>query len=197
MELRNNVPKSLKECYAADPLTRKLEAWSENLKKVGYILFILIIIKGLIDTVNAAIDANELIELIGEETLEEYMERTGQHIPSVFEVVIDKLIEWGFFAFIELCSFLATSLLINALASIVHSNKVTANVSIYRASISEENTYTEGTNTQKSTFSSGAQTNMKSSINNNNTSNVWICQNCGQKNATTRTTCLKCGNEKL
>ena len=54
--------------------------------------------------------------------------------------------------------------------------------------------------THKQSFGEWVESNKQHPTNNpvNNPVNnaVWVCTSCGQKNANTRTTCLKCGNEK-
>ena len=85
------IPRDLKSCYKTDNVTHNLWTWCERLEKWGKILFGILIIVGIIDTIMAGINAHQLIEEIGAETVEEIREASaelGIEIPTVFEALV-------------------------------------------------------------------------------------------------------------
>lgn len=138
------IPKDFKECYKTDSITQNLWLWCERLEKWGKILFWILIIIGVIDTIIAGINAHELIEQIGAETVEEIREASaemGIEIPTVFEALVNNLLSLTLYSFLEYCAYHILALLIGSLASIVQHTKITANVTLYNSAKTEGVTY--------------------------------------------------------
>ncbi len=145
------IPKDFKECYKTDSITKNLWLWCERLEKWGKILFWILIIIGVTDTIIAGINAHELIEQIGAETVEEIREASaemGIEIPTVFEALVNNLLSWTLYSFLEFCAYHILALLVGSLATIVQHTKITANLSLYNSAkaegiIDDEETMTE------------------------------------------------------
>ncbi|MBR5223524.1 MAG: hypothetical protein IKV81_05120 [Clostridia bacterium] len=134
------IPKDFKDCYKTDSITKNLWLWCERLEKWGKILFWILIVIGVIDTIMAGINAHQLIEEIGAETVEEIREASaelGIEIPTVFEALVNNLLSWTLYSFLEYCAYHILALLIGSLASIVQHTKITANISLYNSAKAE------------------------------------------------------------
>lgn len=134
------IPKSFKDCYKTDDITKNLWLWCERLEKWGLILFWILIIIGVIDTIMAGINAHQLIEEIGVETAEEIREvsaEMGIEIPTVFEALVNNLFSWTLYSFLEYCAYHILALLIGSLATIVQHTKITANITLYNSAKTE------------------------------------------------------------
>lgn len=190
-----SVPKTFDECIRIDAVSENLWTWSERLERWGKILFIILIIVGIIATIAAGVEANDFLEEVG------YIDRielaeVGVEVPSVFDVVITSLLQWGLYAFLEYCAYHVLALLIGALASITQNTIITANVALLKVSGCS------------ATFETAPQTNTapKSTINTLPPRNysrptppppgMWICQNCGTHNSLNYGQCKKCGKFK-
>ena len=134
------IPKSFKDCYKTDSITQNLWLWCEKLEKWGFILFWIIIVIGVIDTITAGINAHQLIEEIGAETVEEIREASaemGIEIPTVFEALVNNLFSWTLYSFLEYCAYHVLALLVGSLATIVQHTKITANITLYNSAKTE------------------------------------------------------------
>ena len=134
------IPKSFKDCYKTDGITQNLWLWCERLEKWGKILFWILIIIGVIDTISAGINAHELIKQIGAETVEEIREASaemGIEIPTVFEALVNNLLIWTLYSFLEYCAYHVLALLVGSLATIVQHTKITANITLYNSAKAE------------------------------------------------------------
>lgn len=134
------IPKSFKDCYKTDSITKNLWLWCERLEKWGFILFWILIAMGIIDTIIAGINAHELIEQIGAETVEEIREASaemGIEIPTVFEALVNNLLSWTLYSFLEYCAYHILALLVGSLATIVQHTKITANITLYNSAKAE------------------------------------------------------------
>ena len=134
------IPKDLKSCYKTDGITQNLWLWCERLEKWGMILFRVLIVIGIIDTIIAGINAYQLIELVGAETVEEIRQasaRLGIEIPTVFEALVNNLLSWTLYSFLEYCAYHILALLVGSLATIVQHTKITANITLYNAATAE------------------------------------------------------------
>lgn len=128
------IPKSFKDCYKTDGITQNLWLWCERLEKWGKILFWILIVIGIVDTIIAGINAHQLIEEIGAETVEEIREASaemGIEIPTVFEALVNNLLIWTLYSFLEYCAYHILALLVGSLATIVQHTKITANITLY------------------------------------------------------------------
>jgi|GEM_PF-2991094 len=134
------IPKSFKDCYKTDGITQNLWLWCERLEKWGFILFWILIIIGVIDTIMAGINAHQLIEEIGAETVEEIREASaelGIEIPTVFEALVNNIFSWTLYSFLEYCAYHILALLVGSLATIVQHTKITANITLYNSAKTE------------------------------------------------------------
>ncbi len=130
------IPKDLKSCYKTDGITQNLWLWCERLEKWGKILFIILIIVGIIDTIIAGVDSYLFIEEIGAETLEDIREAStelGVEIPTVFEALLNNLLGWALYSFLEYCAYHVLALLVGSLATIVQHTKITADIALYNS----------------------------------------------------------------
>ena len=102
--------------------------WSIGVKNWGYVLLVLLIIAGVALSV-----MNSFVT---------YTEMTGP-LYEQYEVTVEKfdvgiflasILTWIIYAFLELGTCKAISLLLTALASIVQSNRITSNIALYKAS---------------------------------------------------------------
>ena len=135
------IPRNFKGCYKTDSITQNLWLWCERLEKWGYILFWILIVIGVIDTIIAGINAQQLIEQIGAETVEEIREASaemGIEIPTVFEALVNNLLSWTLYSFLEYCAYHILALLVGSLATIVQHTKITANIALYTTAKAED-----------------------------------------------------------
>ena len=138
--VEKEIPKNLKECYKTDAVTQNLWTWCERIEKFGFILCILLGIIGIIEIVSNGIEMSNLIRELDIE-MDEIRTVAAEYdieIKSVFQVVIEGIFTWVFYCFIEYCTYHIIALLIGALATIVQHTKISANVAIYKVSISEK-----------------------------------------------------------
>ena len=134
------IPRNFKDCYKTDSITQNLWLWCERLEKWGCILFWILIVIGVIDTIIAGINAHQLIEQIGAETVEEIREasaKMGIEIPTVFEALVNNLLSWTLYSFLEYCAYHILALLVGSLATIVQHTKITANIALYTTAKAE------------------------------------------------------------
>ncbi len=152
------IPRNFKDCYKTDSITQNLWLWCERLEKWGYILFRILIVIGVIDTIIAGINAHQLIEQIGAETVEEIREASaemGIEIPTVFEALVNNLLSWTLYSFLEYCAYHILALLVGSLATIVQHTKITANIALYNSAKTEgvSDDYEEEANAENQTIS--------------------------------------------
>ena len=145
------IPKSLKECYEQDSVTRSLCQWSERLKSWGSKVLVVLIIIGIISTISEVIEAMQIDGSL-----------------AIF-VAVASAITWGLYAFIEYCVYNVLALFIRALASIVYNSQITANVSLYNLARTEQGAVVEDKKLHDE------KTKNKSAI-----QHAWICNKCGQ-----------------
>ncbi len=134
------IPKDLKSCYKMDGITQNLWLWCERLEKWGKILFWILIIVGISDTIMAGVNAYQLIEEIGAETVEEIRKASaelGIEIPTVFEALVNNLLGWALYSFLEYCAYHVLALLVGSLTTIVQHTKITANITLYNSAKAE------------------------------------------------------------
>ena len=117
--VEKKIPKNLKDCYKTDNVTKNLWIWSERLEKWGFRLCLFLGITGIISIINDGV-------------------KLSLESKTVFEVVINGIIRWFFYCFLEYCSYHILALLAGSLASIVQHTKITANIALYNSAKEEE-----------------------------------------------------------
>ena len=160
---KNKIPKSLKECYEEDSVSVNLWHWSDWLKSWGGKVLGVLIVVGIIFTIAEAIQVADIDKDL------------------VVFTVINSIIIWGLYAFLEYCAYNVLSLLVAALASIVQNSKISANIALYSAA-KDEHLLTdekETSNIQKKDEKVSGHS--------------WICNSCGKMR--TKSPCPYCGNE--
>ena len=113
---KKHIPNDFKECYKTDSITENLWVWAERLEKWGGILFFILIIVGILDTVFSTITTTS---------------------DTVAIYVVSNALLWGLYAFIEYCAYHVIALLVGSLATIVQNTKITANIALYNAAKNE------------------------------------------------------------
>ncbi len=123
------IPKTFKDCYKTDSVSNDLWHWCEQIEKWGLILFIITIFIGLIFSIGTSIVEKEVI--VKEATSWRDAET---EIKTVFEFgnFFISLLYIAISAFLEYVIYHIIALLIGALATIVQSTRITANVSLYK-----------------------------------------------------------------
>lgn len=172
---KKQIPKTLEECSQPDDTAFNLHFWAERLEAWGKFLFILIIIVGIIATINLAIDTDE---------------------DNVAMICVTSAITWAFWAFIEYCSYHILALIIYALGSITENTNIAANVALYTAAKEKGNTQPSSDDehtSSKSTYSTQRKSSAKApDITFNAPAGYRICKNCGRQNTQDRKTCWNC-----
>ena len=126
------MPRDLKSCYRTNPLVNNLWKWCEWLENAGFVVFLILVLLGVIYTINDTSTAKKLVEDIGDEAINE-LRKQGVEIPSPLSVCIDSATKWALIAIGEFLTYHVLALLVGSLASIVQHNKISADVALYRA----------------------------------------------------------------
>lgn len=123
------IPKTFEDCYKTDSVSKELWHWCEQIEKWGLILFIIVIVVGLIFSIDTSIVEKEVI--VKEATSWRDAET---EIKTVFEFenFLISLLYVAISALLEYVIYHVIALLIGALATIVQSTRITANVSLYK-----------------------------------------------------------------
>lgn len=194
------APKTFDECIRINAVSENLWTWSERLEHWGKILFFILIIVGIIATYTTAIETQQLLDEVYNQVSPLELAKAGIEIPSVFDIVVDNLLKWGLYAFLEYCSYHVLALLIGALASITQNTIISANVALYKAS----QNWTSPTSTQTAAGIVSSNPPVQSSnanavqyVNHGSAPvGMWTCQNCGTHNSLNYGQCKKCGKYK-
>ena len=178
------IPKSFKECYETDGITQNLWQWCERLEKWGLALCFILGIIGIISIISEGVQTARLIDELGIDMAEvrAAAAELGIEVKSVSEVVVDGILRWSFYCFIEYCVYHVLALLVGALASIVQHTRITANITLYTAAKAENITedYAEETNDVNDNNDKSESDNKKAKK-----CNWWIHQNyVGEMNST-------------
>jgi hypothetical protein len=179
---KKKIPQSIDECResgASDPTVCNLHLWAERLERWGRYVFGIMIVLGIISTIEAGISAA-------------YSSADDLILPAV----LSSLICWVIYALIEYCAYHAIALLISALASITQYSLITANVALYQAAKESLNAAATSVNTsadsvakaEKVTTYSDAIPQYVAPV-----ANMWKCNNCGTQNKAEYGQCKKCG----
>ena len=188
------IPRNLSECTKVNATVTNLHNWSERLEKWGKILFWIIVIFGIIVSIVEMSETQELRQLY-RDSLKEYME-----LPSELEVFLNKLLTWGFYAFLEYCAYHVLALLISALASITQNTIISANVALYEASQNcASPVYTQtaiGIDSSNPTVQSPKPNAVQYVNHGSAPDGMWACKNCGTHNSLNYGQCKKCGKFK-
>lgn len=133
------VPRDLRSCYKTDAITRNLWVWCERLEKWGGVVFWLLLIYGIFDTIQTAMNVAEQHDFLAGLNREAVLTIQAQvgDLPSVPETVIICILKWLLYAFLEYCGYHVLALLIGSLASIVQHNKIAADVALYTCATTE------------------------------------------------------------
>ncbi len=133
------IPKDLKDCYKTDSITQNLWGWCERLEKWGYILCVIMVFAGIIAIISNAVETAQLLDEYNIDTYEirELMAEEGIKVKSVFEVVVEDIIKWSLYCFLEYCAYHILALLIGSLATIVQHTKISANIALYNSAKAE------------------------------------------------------------
>ncbi len=137
--VKKKIPKDLRECYKTDNVTHNLWVWCERLEKWGFRICIALAIIGIFTIIKNGIETAQLLDELNIDLNEitvvsaEY----GIEIKSVFEVVIEGILIWTFYCFIEYCTYHVLALLVGSLATIVQNTKITANITLYNSAKAE------------------------------------------------------------
>lgn len=123
------VPKTFKDCYKTDSVSNDLWHWCEGLERWGKILFVLIIVVGLILAITGSITEKEVV--IREATSWREAETELKTVFD-FEKFIFSLLYTALSALLEYVIYHIIALFIGALATIVQSTRITANISLYK-----------------------------------------------------------------
>lgn len=116
------IPKTLRECAAADTTVSDLYLWSDRVEKWGGIVFAILIIAGFLVTIvetTAMIDVNE---------------------EMVIPTLLTSVVSWGLTAFLTYCAYQLIALLLRAMAKITHHTMISANVALYESGKTESET---------------------------------------------------------
>ncbi len=193
------IPKDWKSCYESDAITQNLWVWCERIEFWGKILFWILLIVGIFDTIQAASEASEMKNLIGDATTEEmrsYVLETGFQIPNVWETMVDRLLVWLGYAALEYLAYHAGALLIGALASIEQHTKISANIALYTRA-KEENVWNDEPNDVISSTKILAPKEPSAPPHNHvvfdTKTNTWRCSKCDEINPRTALYCKNCG----
>lgn len=124
-----HIPKTFKDCYKTDSISNDLWHWCENLERWGKILFILIIVGGLILAITDSITEKEVVIREATSWRDAETEIKKSFDTNAFIYVA---LETTFYAIIEYIMYHIIALLIGALATIVQSTRITANVALYK-----------------------------------------------------------------
>ncbi len=165
-------PRTIAECKRKNDTVLALERWAKDIMVIGIIIFVCILVGGIVDGIKFA------------DTVED-----DNSFGAFMDIFLSSVL-WGF---VELCSAVAISILLNALASITHSSETTAKLTELCAANKGipygEEIITAPTNGKygfsKPTGSSKAP----------HTPTVYICKTCGEKSQDMF--CSVCGKKKI
>ena len=132
-----SVPKSIKECYKPSRSSECLWYWAETVEKIGFIVLFILVVVGIYETINNAIDAHHLLKSMDDVVLEEMKETTGYAPPSALEVLIRTAFRWGMYITVEFLAYNCLASLLDGIGNIVQSNRVSENVLLYNAAKAE------------------------------------------------------------
>jgi len=129
------VPGSINECIESDLVTKNLWIWSERLEKWGAVICVVMAIIGIFSIIAEGIETANLIDQLNldEDVLMAEAAELGIEIKRVPNIVIEGILAWSFYCFLEYCTYHIIALLVGSLASIVQHTKITANLAIFNA----------------------------------------------------------------
>lgn len=118
--INSDIPMSLEECLEHDSYAKQILEWSNIVEKYGKILLVILIVAGVIISINEGFRLGYFLNLSSDKEFS-------------IELFCISLISWGLGAFIEYCTYHVISLSLGGLARIVQNTKVSAAVSLYEA----------------------------------------------------------------
>ncbi len=165
-----SVPDSLSQCLKEDRTASDIRHWAEWIESIGQILVVLIGIIGSILTMIFFIGA--LLE----------------NVLGAIIILVVCTITFALICFAVYIGYHLPALIVGALASIVQSTIVSANVALFSASHEYDQTQTPETTHPASTPTSPAPkpTNLPKTTS-------WVCSACGTSNDRLSQSCTNCG----
>ena len=177
------IPKTLNECIKPDATVTNLHVWSERVENLGKMLFRILIVAGIIMSIIMLVQ-NDHDEFVA------------------FSSAFSTLATWALYAFIEYCSYHIIALLISSLASITQSTLITANITLYKASLNDadstKQSTDEPTETVDTVVKSAPIIDNKKPVSHAHATpsptadRMWTCKNCGTLNKYEYGMCKKC-----
>ncbi len=120
----NNFPSSLQECVKEDKHAKDLMKWAKGIEKFGYGLLIALLVFGIIFSFK-----DSMQPVLYESLYERY-----HRMKFNFGAFMLNICVWIGFSFVEYYTFNFIAALLEALATIVQNTKISALVSLYKAS---------------------------------------------------------------
>ena len=199
--IEKEIPKDLKECCKTDAITHNLWVWCERLERWGFRICIALAVIGIITIISNAV---ETVQLLDELNIDMGEIRTaaaeyGIEIKSIFEIVVEGILTWTFYCFLEYCTYHVLALLIGSLATIIQNTKISANVAIYN--LSKEESKTTANNEQQKEDTDKQNCDENSTVlrqqpfftNSKDENNTMICPFCKFEQPIGRKVCWHCG----
>jgi len=195
-----NIPRSLGECMAKNPVSEALCAWAEGLKRWGKILLCVLVLIGIVEAVVSGMQMYDIDE------------------EMAFGAALSTLESYIWYAIIEFFTYKAIALLLTALANIVQNTTVTAKVALYNAA---KQTANSAAPLAKAQEAAGEQKTVQAEKDNPVSAQAaaenseqkeempvqapevqitedgnWICPGCKRKNLAARSDCWACGAKR-
>ena len=124
------MPTSVGDCFKPDTLSKMLWKWAQNIANWGWIIFFFLIVCGLFVTMATGISTYDELEYTS----------NGESLTILATLAV--ALQWGIYSFVEYCAYHVLLLWLGALASTVQSNRIVADLALYNAGRSIENTVT-------------------------------------------------------
>jgi len=165
-----------------------------------YLFWVLLVI-GLLDTINQIRTISEISKLFSEELPPEELRALiasyGGAVPSLFEVLITNMFLWFVYAVLEYYASRILALLVDSLASIVHNTRITADVALYQQAqaegYSEPIPVAQPTAESVTPSASVPQASPRPHTVIDPTTNTWRCAHCDESNPRSALYCKNCG----
>ncbi|MBE6778854.1 MAG: hypothetical protein E7541_05650 [Ruminococcaceae bacterium] len=194
------IPKDLRSCYQTDSVSENLWVWCERIERWGLRLCLLLGLLGIVFIIVDAVEMGQLLDELRLDTdeIQEAAIELGIELRPVYDVVLEGILLWAFYCFVEYCTYHVAALLIGALASIVQHTRITANIALYNAA-QAEGIVEEVAEQPVASQPTKPETNYSetlSGITMVDDKDIWICRRCGAKNRQGAICCSTCGNFK-
>lgn len=189
---RHVKPISVEDSIKSDRVIDNLWSWCSRLETLGFVLFIILIIIGIITSIISG------FETVG-------ITYSGKpEYKFNFGTFFVNLMGSALYAFIEYCAYHVIALLIGALASITQNTKATARLLEYQLSGNEAPSENEWkckncgriNSSYVGTCSCGNTKAENDSDNYDKTTSQRYCENCGKEISDKTVYCSKCGTKQ-